>query len=480
VEQHRRPSPQRAETGVTTPNQVAPRQLVVVWGDELAAFGLPEAGSVRIGRADDNDIRIDHDSVSRWHAVLHVGATLVVEDLGAANGTFVPDPTHQRRASETRQLRRLARSVAEVAIGDNLIFGAVSAVIRREPDTYGADAVSQSGLVRGVAPEGNMHALQAQAALAARSSISVLILGETGVGKEVMARSIHALSPRASRTFLGFNCAGFGEHVLEGELFGYERGAFTGATEARPGLFEAADGGTVFLDEVGELSLSTQAKLLRLLETRAVLRIGARKERAVDVRFVAATNRDLEALVAIGEFRRDLFYRLNGISLTIPPLRARLTELEPLTRGFVTEACRQLERPPLGIADDALQALAAHDWPGNVRELKNAIERAAVLCAEDVIRREHLPSVIALTRRPDPAPVAEGQSEPKVALLAAELDPERFAAQLAALERARIVDALDKTGGNQTEAAKLLGMARRTLIARLDVLQLPRPRKRSS
>jgi transcriptional regulator with PAS, ATPase and Fis domain len=479
VEQHRRPNPQRAADGVTTPAEGVRRQLVVVWGDELMAFGLPDTGCVRIGRAQDNDVRVDHDSVSRWHAVLHVGATLEVEDLGAANGTFVPDPAHRRGPPETRQLRRLARSTAEVAIGDNLIFGAVSAVIRHMPDSCGADAASQPGDLQELAPEGSMRAVQAQAALAARASISVLILGETGVGKEVMARTIHALSPRASRTFLGLNCAAFGEYVLEGELFGYERGAFTGATEARPGLFEAADGGTVFLDEVGELSLSTQAKLLRLLETRAVLRIGARKERAVDVRFVAATNRDLEALVANGTFRRDLFYRLNGVSLTIPPLRARLTELEPLARGFVMEACRQLERPPLGIADDALQALAAHDWPGNVRELKNAIERAAVLCPEDVIRREHLPSVMALSRWPDPAPALKGGLEPKVAPLAAQLDPERFAAQLAGLERERIVNALDKTGGNQTEAAKLLGMARRTLISRLDALQLPRPRKRS-
>jgi DNA-binding NtrC family response regulator len=272
-------------------------------------------------------------------------------------------------------------------------------------------------------------------------------------------------------------------HSLVGALIGQagERGAFTGAVQARPGLFEAADGGTVFLDEVGELPPTTQTKLLRVLEERSVMRIGARKPKTVDVRFVAATNRDLAADVARGTFRQDLFYRLNGMSLTIPPLRERPSELEPLVRGFVVAVCRQLERRPLGVSTEALGLLQAHSWPGNVRELKNAVERAVVLCTGDVLGPEHL-SLTVSARPPAPLggrpPAGEPpRSEPPVLV---ELDPARFAAQIAALDRARIIDALDRTGGNQTEAAKLLGVARRTLISRLEALKLPRPRKRSS
>jgi transcriptional regulator with PAS, ATPase and Fis domain len=293
-----------------------------------------------------------------------------------------------------------------------------------------------------------------------------------------MARAIHARSPRARGAFLGVNCAAFSEQLLEGELFGYERGAFTGAVEARPGLFEAADGGTVFLDEVGELPLPTQAKLLRVLEDRTVMRLGARKPRTIDVRFVAATNRDLDSAVRAGSFRQDLFYRLDGISLTIPPLRERPTELEPLVRGFLALACRQLERRTLAVSDETMRALSAHTWPGNVRELKNAIDRAVVLCQDDVILPSHLPAAV-LARGASARPPQHGSAEPfaVTAPPAAEVDPERFAAQVSALERARIVDALNRSGGNQTQAAKLLGMARRTLISRLEELKLPRPRK---
>jgi transcriptional regulator with PAS, ATPase and Fis domain len=373
---------------------------------------------------------------------------------------------------ETRQLRRLERSRAEFGIGDSLIFGAVSAVVRRLRD------VSEPA-GDGAPTDDGMRVVNEHAERAAQASISVLILGETGVGKEVLARRIHARSARAQRVFLGVNCAAFGEQVLEGELFGYERGAFTGAVEARPGIFEAADGGTVFLDEVGELPASTQVKLLRVLEERTVMRIGARAPRRIDVRFVAATNRELESEVERGRFRRDLYYRLNGISLTIPPLRERPSELEPLVEGFVVAACRQLERRPLGIADDAWRALAAHSWPGNVRELKNAIERAVVLCTEEVIRREHLPSTVCRASLPLPPADASGPAALPPEVPVAELDAARFAAQVSALDRARIRDALERTGGNQTQAAKLLGIARRTLVSRLEVLKLPRPRKRS-
>lgn len=451
-------------------------ELVVVWGDELRVFALGE-GRTAIGRAEDNQVRIEHESVSRWHATLRIGQSLVIEDLGTANGTFVPDRT--RRSSEpgqTQRLCRLVRDSAELGVGDNIVLGAVSAVLRRPSAPIGADA--ESAEVGGGPPEagGAMRVLLDQAERAAAAAISVLILGETGVGKEVLARRIHAASPRAKQVFLGLNCAAFGEQLLEGELFGYERGAFTGAVEARPGLFEAADGGTVFLDEVGELPLSTQAKLLRVLEARTVLRLGARKPRAIDVRFVAATNRDLESAVAMGTFRRDLFYRLDGISLTIPPLRDRPGELAPLARVFLAAGCHQLERRTPHVSEEALRALAAHDWPGNVRELKNAIERALVLCADDVIRPEHFPRAVLRSWESASPPVVTASSPPRAPIA---LGAEGFLAQVSALERARIVDALGSANGNQTEAAKLLGMSRRTLASRLDALALPRPRKRN-
>ena len=442
-------------------------ELVVVWGDELRVFAVG-AGTTAIGRAEGNQIRIEHESVSRWHAALHIGRSLVVEDLGAANGTFVPEGTRREQPGQTRHLRRLVRDRAEVGVGDSIMLGAVSAVLRRASAEKGSD-VPRRGEV--------MRVLDEQAERAAAAAISVLILGETGVGKEVLARRIHDVSPRAKQLFLGLNCAAFGEQLLEGELFGYERGAFTGAVEARPGLFEAADGGTVFLDEVGELPLATQAKLLRVLEDRTVMRLGARKPRSIDVRFVAATNRDLESEVARGAFRRDLFYRLDGISLTIPPLRERPDELEPLAREFAAAASRQLERGTPRLADETLAALAAHDWPGNVRELKNVLERAVVLCPDDVIRPEHLPAAVVRATGREPRPhVALPASSPPPALPVA-VGAEGFAAQVSALERQRIVDALEQAHGNQTQAAKLLGMSRRTLLCRLDALSLPRPRK---
>jgi len=309
----------------------------------------------------------------------------------------------------------------------------------------------------------------------------VLLLGETGVGKEVLARRIHAQSPRANGPYVGINCASFSESLLEGELFGYEKGAFTGALQARPGLFEAAAGGTLFLDEIGELPLATQSKFLRVLEERSVLRIGARSPRPVDARFIAATNRDIETEVRAGRFREDLYYRLNGISLSIPPLRDRPSEIGPLAQSFVAAACRQLERPPVTLADTTLQRLHAHAWPGNVRELKNVVERAVVLCAESTIGPEYLPPSMTSTKNSSTQPPLSSTdisdaapSEPP----AAELDPTRYQAQLESLERSRIVEALSRSGGNQTQAAKLLGISRRTLVAKLTELELPRPRKR--
>jgi DNA-binding NtrC family response regulator len=308
---------------------------------------------------------------------------------------------------------------------------------------------------------------------AAPSTISVLIMGETGVGKDVMARLIHRRSSRADKPFLALNCAGLTESLIESELFGHEKGAFTGANQFKLGLLETADGGTVFLDEVGELPLTVQAKLLRVIEMREVLRVGALKTRSIDVRFISATNRDLEAEVMKGGFRRDLFFRLNGISLTIPPLRERRSEIAPLARTFVEEACAENGRAVPHMGPDIFRILELYSWPGNIRELKNVMERALVLC-EDEILPDHLP-LEKMTHDAHRYVVTNGPSSDTLPAV-----DRRSILGAARDERQRMLDALAAWGGNQTRAAESLGMPRRTFVSKLDRYGFPRPRKRES
>ena len=294
------------------------------------------------------------------------------------------------------------------------------------------------------------------AARVAHGGISVLLLGETGTGKEVLAEYIHQRSPRAAGPLVRLNCAALTDSLIDSELFGHERGAFTGAMRERRGLLESAHGGTALLDEIGELPPPAQAKLLRVLEAGQVLRVGASIPQPLDVRFVAATNRDLDADVVAGRFRRDLYFRLAGAILAIPPLRERRGEIEALARRFAADAAARLGRPAPRIAGAALAALRARAWEGNVRELRNVIERAVLLADGGEIDLHHLPS---------------GAAAPA-------LRADRLADQLAAIERDRILAAIQACGGNQTRAAEALGMPRRTLIKRLDHYGVERPRKR--
>jgi DNA-binding NtrC family response regulator len=326
-----------------------------------------------------------------------------------------------------------------------------------------------------------MRVLYAEAERAAQAPITLLILGETGVGKEVLARAVHARSPRAKKAFLGVNCAAFSETLLESELFGPEQGAFTGAHRAHPGIFEATAGGTVFLDEVGEMSQATQAKLLRVLEERTVMRLGARSPKAIDVRFIAATNRDLEADVRTGRFRQDLYFRLNGLCLTIPPLRERPEEIQPLVQRFLATACVQLGGPPPKFSAEALAALERYAWPGNVRELRNVVERAVVLCNGTSIEVRHLPpSLLAALGRPSATMASAAPATETAKPSAATLPPglrTNLPEERRALERARVIDALERCSGNQTRAAEMLGISRRTLVSWLDEFGISRPRK---
>jgi transcriptional regulator with GAF, ATPase, and Fis domain len=325
-----------------------------------------------------------------------------------------------------------------------------------------------------------MQALDALIQQVAPSLLSVLILGETGVGKEVCAERIHTLSPRKERTFLRLNCAALSESLLESELFGHEKGAFTGAHQAKPGLLESADGGTVFLDEVGDLPPSIQVKLLRVLDEKKTLRVGGLSPRSIDVRFVAATNRDLEADIGAGRFRQDLYYRLAGVTLFIPPLRERASEIAGLAEEFAARMTRQLGRArPPALTPAATQALERYHWPGNIRELRNVVERAVLLCGEGPLDERHLPVEklqAALIERPQPA-TPERQPAEEFAASPHTVRIPKLTDEVRALEKQRILDALAECGGNQTKAAELLGVARGTLVKRLEEYGVARPRK---
>lgn len=454
-------------------------ELAVFAGDDVAVHRLPADGQVTIGRAEGNDIRIENSAVSRNHAVLHLGPPLSVEDLGGSNGTFLHDLGALAGSGETFDLKRLSKAKAVIELGQSISLGTTTIVVRRSASGDGdVSHTHAQGPERGVIlSDAGMNAVYDEARRAAQGTISVLILGETGVGKEVLAQQIHRSSPRASGPFVGINCSALSESLLESELFGHEKGAFTGAATMRAGLFETAEGGSVFLDEVGELSPSTQVKLLRVIEERKVLRVGARVPRAIDVRFISATHRDLEAAIEAGKFREDLYFRLNGIALTIPPLRCRSGEIEGLARFFAADSSAKLNRSTApAISADFLGHLQKYLWPGNVRELRNVMDRAVVLSAGETLRVEHLPAkLVTAASSPSGSREVNMAQEP----IGINEDFSRLRRAMSDLEVKRIKDALERCAGNQTQAAELLGISRRTLVTRLGEYQIARPRKRS-
>jgi DNA-binding NtrC family response regulator len=290
--------------------------------------------------------------------------------------------------------------------------------------------------------------------VAASDTTTVLVRGESGVGKEVVARAIHARSTRAEFPFLEINCTALPETLLESELFGHEKGAFTDARQRKPGLLELADRGTILLDEIGDLPPGAQAKLLRFLETRTFKRVGGIRDITVDVRIIASTNRDLEAAVREGAFRRDLFFRLNVVPIVIPPLRERPEDVEPLAEYFLQKMTTDIRKPARCIHKEALAMLERYSWPGNVRELKNVIERAVILEESPEILPEHLPEELKPGRR-------ALDLEPGFRLPPGGIDLEQ-------LEMDLIRQALDQTRGNKTRAAELLGLTRDTLRYRIE------------
>ncbi len=283
----------------------------------------------------------------------------------------------------------------------------------------------------------------------APTDATVLILGETGTGKELVARTLHLLSRRADERFLAINCGAFNEELLESELFGHEAGAFSGAVRLKKGLFESAPGGTLFLDEVGEMSLTMQVKLLRALQERVIRRVGGTRDLPVDVRILAATNRDLTRAVESGQFRQDLFYRLNVIAVSVPPLSERREDIPLLCQFFLAKAGRRLEKPGLSLSSEVLDTLVAYSFPGNVRELENIMERAAVMTEEHLVEPRHLPPDL----RGGPVRVAR--------------PCDRELISLEENERRHVAFVLDHCQGNRTKAAALLGIDRASLWRKL-------------
>ncbi len=402
--------------------------LVVFDEQGLRQIALNDGAELRIGRGADVEVRLDREAISRRHAVLRVGPPMTIEDLGSSNGTRVAG------------VRLPANVPTPIAPGDVIAIGEVTLLVQGASGTRGGGNMVRVGGA-GLADDDVLRRI-------AHSDINVLLFGETGVGKEVMAKNLHERSRRAGGPLVAINCGAVPDHLLESELFGHEAGAFTGATTTKPGLLETAGGGTVFLDEVGELPAAAQVKLLRVIEERKLVRVGGIASRSIDVRFLAATHRDLRADVTAGRFREDLYYRLSGITLAIPPLRERLGELAGLVEQFVATASARLDRSPPSVAPATVARLRSHAWPGNIRELRNVLDRGLVLCGGDVLLPEHIVfDAVSTTTAP------------------------------ADDERGRILAALASCAGNQTRAAELLGIARKTLGLRMDALGIPRPQK---
>jgi transcriptional regulator with GAF, ATPase, and Fis domain len=439
----------------------------VVLAGPLCGEAFPlDAACITIGRDTTAQLSIPDRLISRRHCeVQTLEAGFVLRDLGSSNGTFVNGIPVRERALEHGDRIRVGDSVllyldphgngtdsSGEAITEGPAEGRATQVRPIDPvhasttepespvaimaEVLAGRVTLQAHDMVGDSP--SMRAVYECIRKVAPSDCTVLLLGDTGTGKELAARAIHQNSPRARRPFVAVNCAALTESLLESELFGHEKGAFTGAVTLKKGRLEVADGGTVFLDEVGELAPALQAKFLRALQYHEFERVGGTRTIKVNVRVIAATNQDLEARVLSGHFRQDLWYRLNVVTLTMPPLRDRREDVATLAAHF---AARHSKGRPVEFSQEAMEALAAYTWPGNVRELENAIERALVLGCCNRILLDDLPDAVRDAHPALPAAAAGA-----------------FHQTVLETKRRLILGAIDRAGGNYTAAARLLGI----------------------
>jgi DNA-binding NtrC family response regulator len=409
------PAPGRARLVIVAPN-AEPRRLPM------------RSRRLRIGSSVDADVILEDPTVSRLHCEFELGPDgLTLRDLGSTNGTFVG-----------------GAAVKEVVVAPGAVITLGACRITVEDDAA-VPTPALGAFGNAIATSASMQHVFALLARLAPSEVTITLIGETGTGKDVLARAVHEASARSAGAFAVFDCGSVTASLIESELFGHEKGAFTGAVAERQGAFERASGGTLFLDEVGEMPLELQPRLLRALEQREVRRVGGSVELPVDVRVIAATNRDLATEVAAGRFRQDLYFRLSAAVVQIPPLRERTEDLAHLVERLLGETGRAMRVTPA-----ALAALASYDWPGNVRELRNVLTTATAMVDADLLDVRHLMLPTTSVRREpslDELPLA-GQS-------------------LEALERAAIRQTLEHESGNRTRTAKVLGIAPSTLYEKI-------------
>lgn len=468
-------------------DEPATLRLLIIAGAAPSEYPLRDGMTLLIGRGKTAAVLIDHPSLSREHASITVrGDTITLEDKGSRNGTRV------------RGDIIAPHTPVVVNPGDTIVLGAVLVALQGPSASH---VRKQQRPIASPPPDGPMVEVFALAELAAPAPVAVLLLGETGVGKTTIAEHIHVRSGRAGE-LVRVNCAAVPEPLLESELFGYEKGAFSGAQGQKLGLIEVASSGTLLLDEIGDMPLATQAKLLHVVEHGEVMRLGALKPRKVDVRLIAATHRNLTEMVERQTFRADLYYRINGIAITIPPLRARRSEIIPLAEEFLGAICQRMNRPRPTLSAEARAALLAHPWNGNLRELKNVMDRAALLMRGGEISPALLglapatpsaPPHAAITSPPTAPPpyghptyppygapygAAPGAIPPPAAAPVIDPDgPKNLRADVESFERDQIVRALEATNGNQTRAAQMLNMPLRTFVKRLTRYGLTKSRR---
>jgi DNA-binding NtrC family response regulator len=430
----RGPSTVQLKLGNERPYRTARLVITPAAGPERSVvLGVPH---VRIGAGSSNDVVLDDPHASRFHCEIRkTDEGWLLRDLGSLNGTRVGDMLAKEG---------LLQSGATLTIGETRIqfladSGKPEEVLASPKHAFG-DVVGRSlrmremfGVLERVAP----------------TELTLLIGGETGSGKDVVARAVHAGSPRAKKPFVVFDCAAVAPNLIESELFGHVKGAFTGASESRDGAFVRAQGGTLFLDEIGELSLELQPKMLRALEQRTIKPVGGDKEIPVDVRIIAATHRNLEVAVKEGRMRQDLFFRLSVVSVQVPALRHRLEDLPLLIEAVLMSSAK-----PVGLSPEAMSILERYDWPGNVRELRNVVDTAAAVCDAEQIDPKHL--VFFKPRRRDP-------TVEKLPLAGKSLE---------SIEKAAIQQTLEQCNGNKTRAAKVLGISPSTLYEKVKKYQL--------